>query len=278
MKLSIITINLNNVEGLCKTINSVINQTFHDYEYIVIDGGSTDGSVEIIKEHSDKIDYWISEQDKGIYNAMNKGVTVAHGDYCSFLNSGDAYADICVLNDVFDQNISADIVCGNVLTDENKLLKSPDKVTLNTFILGSIPHPSSFIKRTLLLNHLYDESEPVKGDWVFFMKELMVDNVSYLHINKTIVRFNSDGVSSRLESDNEISAIDSLKRYFPERIMEDYKIFRGSRDDYHRLFFILSHSQYHRLVYILIVILLKMITLNRGWIRSFPIFRYRDCK
>lgn len=89
MKLSIITINYNNREGLRKTIESVVAQTTREFEYIVIDGGSTDGSVDVIKEFSDYIDYWVSEPDKGIYNAMNKGVKVAHGDYCQFLNSGD---------------------------------------------------------------------------------------------------------------------------------------------------------------------------------------------
>jgi len=84
MKLSIITVNLNNAAGLQKTIESVITQTFTDYEYIIIDGGSTDGSVDVIKQHADKITYWVSEPDKGIYNAMNKGILQAKGEYCLF--------------------------------------------------------------------------------------------------------------------------------------------------------------------------------------------------
>jgi len=83
-KLSIITINLNNKFGLIKTIDSLLSQTFKNSELIVIDGGSTDGSVEIIKQHSAKITYWISEPDKGIYNAMNKGILIAKGEYCFF--------------------------------------------------------------------------------------------------------------------------------------------------------------------------------------------------
>ena len=81
MKLSVITINYNNRDGLKKTIESVVNQTYKDFEYIIIDGGSTDGSVEVLKEYSDKIDYWVSEPDKGIYNAMNKGIDIAKGEY-----------------------------------------------------------------------------------------------------------------------------------------------------------------------------------------------------
>ncbi len=87
LKLSIITINLNNLAGLQKTMQSVFEQTFTDYEYIVIDGGSTDGSKEYIEQHSDKLAYWVSEKDKGIYNAMNKGIIKAGGDYLLFLNS-----------------------------------------------------------------------------------------------------------------------------------------------------------------------------------------------
>ncbi len=84
MKLSIITINFNNAVGLKKTIESVVNQTSNDFEYIVIDGGSKDGSIDIIKKYDSKINYWISEPDNGIYHAMNKGILLAKGDYLEF--------------------------------------------------------------------------------------------------------------------------------------------------------------------------------------------------
>ena len=89
MKLSIITINYNNREGLKRTIESVVNQTFTDFEWILIDGGSTDGSKELIEQYSNRFSYWVSEPDNGIYNAMNKGLRAAKGDYLQFLNSGD---------------------------------------------------------------------------------------------------------------------------------------------------------------------------------------------
>ena len=87
MKLSIITINLNNAAGLRKTIQSVVNQTYIDFEYIIIDGFSSDGSIEVIKEYADRINYWVSEPDRGIYNAMNKGILKTSGEYIHFLNS-----------------------------------------------------------------------------------------------------------------------------------------------------------------------------------------------
>ena len=88
-KLTIITINYNNLEGLKRTVESVINQTWQEFEYIIIDGGSSDGSAEYIESQSGNIDYWVSEPDKGIYNAMNKGIVIATGEYLLFLNSGD---------------------------------------------------------------------------------------------------------------------------------------------------------------------------------------------
>ena len=102
MMIDIITINLNNKEGLKRTIESVINQTYFDkVNFIIIDGGSTDGSVDIINEYRDKLYYWISEKDDGIYNAMNKGIKVSLNDYCLFLNSGDYLKENNALERVF---------------------------------------------------------------------------------------------------------------------------------------------------------------------------------
>lgn len=101
MKLSIITVNLNNRDGLKRTIDSVVSQTFTDYEWIVIDGGSNDGSRELIEHYSDHFAYWCSEPDKGIYNAMNKGIAHAKGEWLQFLNSGDVLYSNNTLASVF---------------------------------------------------------------------------------------------------------------------------------------------------------------------------------
>ena len=113
MKFSIITINYNNVEGLRNTIKSVVNQTYTDYEFIIIDGGSTDGSVEVIKEYANIITYWVSEPDKGIYNAMNKGIEVANGEYLNFMNSGDCFYNNDVLQKVADYHLEKDMIVGH---------------------------------------------------------------------------------------------------------------------------------------------------------------------
>ena len=117
MKLSIITINYNNSIGLRKTIESVVSQTDNTFEYIIVDGGSSDGSVDIIKQYADKISQWVSERDGGIYNAMNKGVRMAHGEYIMFLNSGDILYDNNVIGHVLPK-LKADICVGNLVSDK----------------------------------------------------------------------------------------------------------------------------------------------------------------
>ena len=103
MKLSIVTINYNNLSGLQKTIDSVLQQSFKDYEWIIIDGGSTDGGKELLEKNQNHFAYWCSEPDKGIYNAINKGLSHATGDYIQFLNSGDWLYDSTILEKVFTQ-------------------------------------------------------------------------------------------------------------------------------------------------------------------------------
>ena len=113
MTYSIITVNYNNYEGLRRTIKSVVCQTYKDYEYIIIDGGSTDGSAELIRQYTDHLTFWVSEPDKGIYNAMNKGVAHANGEYLNFMNSGDCFYDENVLQ-TLKAHLDSDIVEGQV--------------------------------------------------------------------------------------------------------------------------------------------------------------------
>jgi glycosyltransferase involved in cell wall biosynthesis len=161
MKYSIITVNFNNKEGLRKTIESVIHQTFRDFEFIIIDGGSTDGSVDVLKEYDSQINYWVSEPDGGIYNAMNKGVAHAHGDYCIFMNSGDCFYNQTVLEQVNAVNPIENIVVGKVAIDnQDNIISPPPQGVLTMYHLysGSVPHQGSFIKTELLRKYPYDES------------------------------------------------------------------------------------------------------------------------
>ena len=206
MKLSIITINYNNREGLKKTINSVINQTFRDFEYILIDGGSEDGSKEIILQHEAQFSYWRSEKDHGIYNAMNKGILAAKGDYLLFLNSGDCLASNDILEQVFATPLKEDIVYGNLLfesQDGNHTLGIyPDELNVYNVLEGSLPHPASFIKRQL---------------WI---KKIIMEGVSYKHISLTISRFDTTGISSNSQRCNEEREL-VLQRLFPRMIYSE---------------------------------------------------------
>ncbi|MDR0312086.1 MAG: glycosyltransferase [Treponema sp.] len=201
MKLSIITINKNNAAGLEKTIQSVINQTYTDFEYIVIDGNSTDGSVEVLKKFTAKIHYWVSEPDTGIYNAMNKGIRKALGEFCLFLNSGDWIISPSILNDAFNEIstcISADIYyCDKTQTD-GVVFKYPEFLTINYLISTPISHQNSLIKHSLFNEHgFYNEDLSIGSDWEFFLKELWKYRSKFTHIKTNISAFDINGIGSQ---------------------------------------------------------------------------------
>lgn len=232
MKLSIITVNLNNRDGLQKTIDSVVCQTFKDFEWIVIDGGSTDGSKELIEEYSDKISYWVSEPDKGIYNAMNKGIMVSHGEYALFLNSGDSLYNQNTLDNVFKENISSDIIYGNQIQYNNEgynLYSPPNYISSFQLISGVvIPHSgSSFIKLALFRKlGYYDEQLKVASDHKFFLLSVILNDCSTYHIDKTISYFDLSGISSTETYKNELDdmTIDLLSK----RIVDDYQTYENT--------------------------------------------------
>ena len=151
MKLSVITVNYNNLYGLRETIMSVTEQTFRDFEYIIVDGNSTDGSKEYITEKNTGL--WISEPDSGIYNAMNKGVRMAHGEYCLFMNSGDTFYDKNVLQKVLPNLTGGDFYVGHSILNEDgatTLRRTPQKMTAKFLLETSIMHQSTFIRTALL--------------------------------------------------------------------------------------------------------------------------------
>ncbi len=155
MKISVITVCFNAVEILEKTILSVFNQTYNDVEYIVIDGGSTDGTVEIIEKYSNRLAYWISEPDKGIYDAINKGLTMATGDWVSFMNAGDCFYNYLVLDDIFGNiKTTAIAIYGDaqyIFPDEIKICKAKEAY----FIKRNMPIThQSFFMRTIYAKEL----------------------------------------------------------------------------------------------------------------------------
>ena len=197
IRVSIITINRNNESGLGATIESVFGQTFTGFEYIIIDGASTDRSVEVIKKYADRINYWISEPDNGIYNAMNKGIRQATGEYLLFLNSGDILHDPSVLQVLSGPDTFEDIIYGDIMYEGSEApLIMPDKITLNTFLGPSIGHNASFIKAELFKKHgLYNEKNKIVSDWEFFIDALLKSGCSYRHVNKIFTIYQKGGIS-----------------------------------------------------------------------------------
>ena len=228
-RLSIITINYNNRDGLRKTIESVVAQTTHDFEYIIIDGGSTDGSVDVIKEYADRIDYWVSEPDKGIYNAMNKGVAVAHGEYCQFLNSGDWLYNETVTQAFLNLTEYTDIILGNTAhirgNDIHISRSVTDQISFFDLYKGGINHQSSYIKTSLCRKFPYDESYRICSDWKFFIETLIIHNCSFSTIDNVITYFDMEGISNtnlQLNSKERSAITNSFG--LPHRIQCDYDI------------------------------------------------------
>ena len=219
-KLSIITINYNNADGLERTIKSVIAQSFGGFEYIVIDGGSTDLSVEIIKKYSAKINYWVSEKDNGIYNAMNKGIKVANGQYCLFLNSGDYLYNDIILEHVFSQINNEDIIYGDMMIDRGRHKleygSQPSKITFDFMVATTVWHPVSFIKKILFDKYgLYNEDLKIISDYEFFLKTILVEGVSTKYISLAISVFNTSGIGST----NQYELLQKAERKF---VLEKY--------------------------------------------------------
>ena len=276
MKLSIITVNYNDHNGLRKTVLSVLAQTFSDYEYIIIDGGSTDGSVDIIKEYDSRITYWVSEPDKGIYNAMNKAIDIAKGEYCIFMNAGDVFCSSDTLERVFSYSRCEDIICGNTMMGDRHL-ETPEEITFSYLFSNAICHQCAFIKTSLMAKYKYDENYTIVSDRKFFLQALILDNCSYSRVPVDVVNYDIQGFSSvnpvlsRLEYDN------VLEELFPCRVLIDYgrerkgELYGASM--YDKLFVELRNRNYSRIVYTMAVVIMRLCSLfskSARFIRHFP--------
>ena len=216
MKLSIITINKNNSSGLEKTIKSVTEQNYNDFEFIVIDGASSDRSVEIIKKYTDKITFWVSEPDSGIYNAMNKAIKKAQGDYCLFLNSGDWLIKNNTLAELFLEiaNIEdAGVYYSGCWTSKNKYIEAPKNLDINYLIVHNLNHQNTLIRRSLFIEHgYYNEKLSIASDYEFWLKEFWTHKTIFRYINTNISIYDSLGISSNSNFDSELE--DSIRSAF----------------------------------------------------------------
>lgn len=238
MRLSIVTINWNNAEGLRKTLESVAAQTNRNFEHIIVDGGSTDGSVDVIKEYESSVKQsvtihqstiqvkWVSEKDKGIYNAMNKGIRMAKGEYLLFLNSGDALENAEVVENFYKADIKTDIATGIEKETNGHLIypKKEEELSYSFFYDDTLMHQSTFIRRDAFERFgMYNEGNRIVSDWEWFFNAIMKRDASYEPLDFVVALFDGEGISNSkrvLQSHNEER--EGVRQRIMPRVRRDY--------------------------------------------------------
>lgn len=255
MRLSIVTINYNNAEGLCKTLASVASQSYRDIEHIIVDAASTDGSVDIIREYESANRssvhpltlIWSSKKDKGVYNGMNIGIKRATGDYIQILNSGD----ILAANDVTERMLAAmpegvSILYGNMLKsydgksvvrDNCGGISSTDSFLY--FYKGTLNHDSAYIRRDLFDKYgLYNEQMKICSDWEWYVKAIALGGENAVYTNIDVTIFDMNGVSESGGKNAELikkERREFLEKILPASVLKDYDTYAFPIDQYRRL-------------------------------------------
>ena len=235
MKLSIITINRNNAIGLEKTMRSVVSQTFKDLEYIVVDGASTDDSVGVIKNLESEFNHlkWVSEPDSGIYNAMNKGIRMASGEYIQILNSADCLA----ASDVTGRMLAALEKAGNPSIFYGNMVKCfPDgnsivdksfagrEITMLGMYTGTLNHDPAYIRRDLFKKYgYYDESLKIVADWKWYLQAIILGGEKPQYTDVDVTLFDMMGISETNKELDKAERKQVLEQLFPDAVLSDYE-------------------------------------------------------
>ena len=233
--LSIITINRNNATGLDETMRSVVSQTDGIFEYIVIDGASTDGSIGIIKKYTDSLAgqlKWISEPDNGIYNAMNKGIGMATGEYVQFLNSGDCLASDDVTGRMLEElkkNDYPPILYGNMLKDmpDGRILRdrcfAGQEISFLGFYTGTLNHSPAYIRKDLFEKYgLYDENLRIVSDWKWYLQAIILGEEKPVYTDIDVTLFDMHGISETNKDLDKAERKKVLGELIPQTILSDY--------------------------------------------------------
>ncbi len=223
--MTIITVAYNNLEGLRHTAETVFNQTSQDFEFIVVDGGSSDGTREWLEANDAKIDWWCSEPDGGIFPGMNKGITRAHGEYCLFLNSGDCFYDNTVVAKALPLLNGKDFYMGhqqNVGTNKRRLY-APPVITFGNMATTALSHQGTFIRTALLQQRPYDESFSLIADWKQMVEEFLVYNATYQPLPFFVALYDTTGVSHQqgLKSIYDEEKQRMYQMLFPPRLIDE---------------------------------------------------------
>lgn len=234
MKLSIVTINYNNAEGLRRTLASVADQSYRDIEHIIVDAASTDGSVDIIKAYADVTKHtvvWSSEKDKGIYNGMNKGIRKASGDYIQILNSGDILASADVTERMIvalEVNGNPEFLYGNMVRKNYATGKLEGKskeveYSLRQYYASTMNHDCCYVHRSLYERYgLYDESLRIVSDWKWFLQAIGLGEVKPVYVDIDVTIFDASGISeTNLELRNK-ERRQVLEEILPPAVLADY--------------------------------------------------------
>ncbi len=240
-RVTIVTVNRNDAAGLARTLDSVRAQTFRDFEHVVIDGASTDGSVDEIRARADGLAYWTSEPDGGIYAAMNKGWRRARGEYVNFLNSGDWLAAPDVLERVFAREpVSADVVYGDSLRPAGaggfREVPQPENPTPGLFFLRwGVCHQTVFYRREMLAAlGGYDERYRILGDWDFDVRALLAGR-SWRHLPFPVAFYDAGGISANRPDWLAQERAWIRQRHLPPAVHRDYERWAFMEADCRRL-------------------------------------------
>lgn len=247
MTLSIITINRNNAAGLEKTMQSVAAQNIKEFEYIVIDGASTDGSVEVIKKYESRFAHlkWVSEPDTGIYNAMNKGLRMASGDYIQILNSADCLASEDVTERMLEALEKADcpsILYGNMIKcfpDGRRWLDrsfAGQDITMLGMYTGTLNHDPAYIRRDLFEKYgYYDESLKIVSDWKWYLQAIILGGEKPQYVDIDVTLFDMTGISETNKELDKREREQVLEQLFPKAVLADYERYAFPMEQMSRL-------------------------------------------
>ena len=267
MKLSIVTINRNNATGLERTLQSVAAQTFKEFEYIIVDGASTDGSVEMIRKYEAQFAHlkWVSEPDTGIYNAMNKGLHMASSDYIQILNSADCLAS----DDVTERMLSAldkagnpSILYGNMVKcfpDSRKVVDrcfAGQEITMLGMYTGTLNHDSAYIRRHLFEKYgYYDENLKIVSDWKWYLQAIILGGEKPQYVDMDVTLFDMTGISETNKELDKAERKQVLEQMFPNAVLADYERFAFPIGQIKRL---QRHPWAYKMVWLLERCLFKM--------------------
>lgn len=232
MKISIITVCYNSQDTIAFTLNSILNQDYKNIEHIIIDGGSTDNTINIINQYNFKNKKFISEKDNGIYDAMNKGISIATGDILTILNADDIYHNNSTISEVvklIKQSPSENIYIGNVVFFKNNNFKNITRIYGAKFFkkwmlnIGVMPpHPSTFIKKEIYKIHKYNEMYKIASDFEFFLRLFKINNYNFKYLDLIIVRMRTGGISGKNILSYLVSSIEINKAFKNNKLRISY--------------------------------------------------------